>query len=100
MSTWKLTKKARSDFAEILRYTRDTWGEEQADRYLDRLLEAFDLIAQKPGVGRPCDRLASGLRRFEQGRHAFFYRKDRNGILISRILHQRMLPAEPHFIDE
>ena len=99
MSTWKLTRKARSDFAEIILYTKDTWGEEQAERYLARLLDGLDLIAQKPGVGRPCDMLASGLRRLEQGKHVIFYKPDRNGIIVSRILHQRMLPARPQFMD-
>jgi toxin ParE1/3/4 len=99
VSTWKLTKKARSDFDEILLYTIDTWGEEQAERYRTLLLHGLDLIAQKPGVGRPCDRLASGLRRFEQGKHVIFYKPDGNGILVSRILHQRMLPGRPQFMD-
>jgi plasmid stabilization system protein ParE len=32
------------------------------------------------------------LRRLEYGRHVVFYRVEANGIVISRILHQRMLP--------
>jgi len=32
------------------------------------------------------------LRRLEHGKHAVFYRQERDGILVSRILHQRMLP--------
>jgi toxin ParE1/3/4 len=99
VSTWKLTRKARSDFAEILLYTIDTWGEEQAERYRALLLHGFDLIAQKPGVGRPCKALVPGLCRFEQGKHVIFYKPDRTGIVVSRILHQRMLPARPQFMD-
>ena len=99
MSTWKLTQKAQSDFAEILLYTIDTWGEEQAERYLARLLDGFDLIAEKPGLGRSCDRLASGLRRFELGKHVIFYKPDRNGVLIGKILHRSRLPIRPHFMD-
>ena len=34
----------------------------------------------------------------ESGRHVVFYREDTGGILVSRILHQRMLP-ERHVID-
>jgi plasmid stabilization system protein ParE len=33
------------------------------------------------------------------GRHVIFYRRETKGILVSRILHQRMLP-ERHAIDE
>lgn len=99
MSKWKLTRKAQSDFAGILIYTKNTWGEEQAERYLAGLLNGLDLITQEPGIGRSCGRLGSGLRRFERGKHVIFYKPDRNGILVSRILHQRMLPAQPHFMD-
>ena len=35
----------------------------------------------------------------ERGRHVVFYRIEAQGILISRILHQRMLP-ERQIIDE
>ncbi len=98
MSAWTLTRKAQSDFAEILLYTKDTWGEEQAERYLARLLDGLDLIAREPGIGRVCDRLVPRLRRFELGRHVIFYKPDRTGILVSRILHQSRLPNQPHFI--
>jgi plasmid stabilization system protein ParE len=40
-----------------------------------------------------------GLRRMEQGKHVVFYREEPGGILISRILHQRMLP-ENQAIDD
>jgi plasmid stabilization system protein ParE len=35
----------------------------------------------------------------EHGKHVVFYRQERGGILISRILHQRMLP-ERHDTDD
>jgi plasmid stabilization system protein ParE len=37
-------------------------------------------------------RFAPGLRRLEHGKHVVFYRQERGGILVSRILHQGMLP--------
>jgi plasmid stabilization system protein ParE len=36
----------------------------------------------------------------EQGRHVVFYRQQPDGILISRILHQRMLPDSQDIDDE
>jgi plasmid stabilization system protein ParE len=39
------------------------------------------------------------LRRLEHGKHVVFYRREPRGILITRILHQRMLP-ERHAIDD
>jgi len=44
-------------------------------------------------------KFAPGLRRMKQGKHVVFYREEPGGILISRILHQSMLP-EKQAIDE
>jgi len=51
-------------------------------------------------LGRLCDDVRPGLRRHEHGRHVVFYRQGRGGILISRILHQRMLPDRQAIEDE
>jgi plasmid stabilization system protein ParE len=37
------------------------------------------------------DEVRPGLRRLEHGMHVVFYRQERGDILVSRILHQRML---------
>jgi plasmid stabilization system protein ParE len=50
-------------------------------------------------LGRPCDWIRPGLYRFEKGRHVLFYRRREDGILISRVLHQSMLPEQRHFED-
>jgi toxin ParE1/3/4 len=61
--------------------------------------EFCQLLADKPQLGRPYDEVRLGLRRMEHGKHVVFYREEPSGILISRILHQRMLP-ENLSIDE
>jgi hypothetical protein len=48
-------------------------------------------------MGRGCDSVSNGLRRFEHGKHVVFYRIVTEGILIVRVLHQRMLPMKPRF---
>jgi antitoxin ParD1/3/4 len=46
-------------------------------------------------LGRPCDDIRPGLRRMEHGKHVVFYRLQKpGGILVVRILHQRMLPEK------
>lgn len=99
MSTYRLGPKGASDLAEIFDRTVDTWGEQQAEDYVDELARCFQLLADSPGLGRACDLIAPGIRRFEVGKHVIFYKPDRNGIIVSRILHQRMLPSQPHFMD-
>ena len=57
------------------------------------------MLADNPTLGRRCDDVRPDLRRMECGRHVVFYREDSGGILVSRILHQRMLPKR-HDIDD
>jgi len=99
LSTYRLGPKGASDLAEIFDYTVDTWGEQQAQNYIDELARCFQLLADSPGLGRACDPIFPGIRRFEQGKHVIFYKPARNGIIVSRILHQGMLPARPQFMD-
>ena len=81
-------------------YTLRTWGEAQTDRYICQLEDCCQLIADNPALGRPCDQIRPGLRRMEQGNHVVFYREEPAGILISRILHRRMLPDKQAIDDE
>jgi toxin ParE1/3/4 len=96
----RFSRRAEADLEDIGRYTLRTWGEAQADRYLGELENCCQLIADNPARGRPCDDIRSGLRRIEQSKHVLFYREESGGILISRILHQRMLPDRQAIDDE
>jgi toxin ParE1/3/4 len=80
-------------------WTLRTSGEDQALRYIDDLEACCQALARNPRSGRPCDHVRPGLCRMEQGKHVVFYRCEPEGILFSRILHQRVLP-ERHPIDE
>ncbi len=85
---------------EIADYTLNTWGEDQVVRYLNRLESCCRKLGARPGLGRPCDGIRPGLRRMEHGKHVIFYREDAEGILISRILHQSMLPEKQPMEDD
>ena len=77
---------------DIAAYTVQEWGEDQAIRYIDGLESCCEQLANTPKLGRPCSSIRPGLRRIEHGRHVVFYRVEPDGVLVSRILHQRMLP--------
>jgi len=94
----RFSQHAEADVMSIATYTLQTWGEEQAARYIDDLEACRQMLAGDPALGRTCDDIRPGLRRMERGRHVVFYRHEAEGILVSRILHQRMLP-ERHSID-
>lgn len=80
-------------------YTLRRWGRVQTIRYIDELETCCQRLADNPELGRACDHVRPGLRRMEHAQHAVFYRAKAGGILISRILHRRMLP-ERHGIDD
>ena len=99
MAWYRFSRMAETDLLGIATYTLNTWGEEQTVSYIDGLESCCRQLVNNPQLGRACDQVRPGLRRLEYGRHVVFYRVEANGIVISRILHQRMLP-ERQDIDE
>jgi toxin ParE1/3/4 len=93
---FRFSRRAEADLLSIGEYTLRMWGKAQAARYIGELEMCCQTMADNPGLGRPCDDVRPGLRRLEHRKHVIFYRQDREGILISRILHERMLP-DRHF---
>ena len=99
MAAFRFSRRAEADLLSIGDYTLRTWGRAQAVRYLGELEVCCQTLADNPALGRLCDEVRPGLRRLEHGKHVVFYRQERGGILVSRILHQRMLP-ELHSTDD
>jgi toxin ParE1/3/4 len=81
----------------IIEYNSTQWNADQALRYGAGLRECFRSLARNPGIGRACDLVSPGLRRFEHEKHVVFYRVATGGIRISRVLRQRMLPGNSRF---
>ena len=100
MATFRLSRLAEADLTNIGAYTLRTWGEDQTIRYLDGLEAHCRQLADNPELGRACDHIRPGLRRMEHGRHVVFYRIEAGGVLVSRILHRRMLPEKRSIDDE
>ena len=90
MVDYRLSSRAASDLAEIADYTIETFGIEQARRYRDELESCFQTLADNPMIGRSADDLSANLRRYEHRSHIVFYRPIEQGILVVRVLHQRM----------
>jgi len=99
VSKFRFSRRAEADLLSIADYTLRKWGKAQAIRYLGELEACCQLLADNPALGRLCDEVRVGLRRHEHGKHVLFYRQERGGILLSRILHQRMLP-DRHVMDD
>jgi len=92
MTAYRFSRIARLDLIKIADKTLDHWGSEQAVRYIDSLQRCFGLIPANPEIGLKCDRIRKHYRRIEHEKHVVFYRARKDGILIVRILHQRVMP--------
>jgi toxin ParE1/3/4 len=91
MANYKLTVKAVDDLTDIWSYTVDSWSEEQADKYYNLLVDAFDDVATKPFLGKDYSEITEKLRGLGIGKHIIFYRETKeNEIEIIRILHEQM----------
>jgi toxin ParE1/3/4 len=97
MATLRFSRSAQADLLSIGAYTLQTWNASQAERYLDSLEHCAKMLAGNPLLGRRCDWIRPGLYRFEKERHVLFYRREGDGVLVSRILHQSMLPEQQPF---
>lgn len=97
MNHASVSLEAEADIDAIAAYTTNKWGWRQTDRYLGQLEDCFQLLAERPSIGRSCDTVQAGLRRFEVGKHVVFYRFESGGIRIVRVLHQQMLPTKSRF---
>jgi toxin ParE1/3/4 len=87
---YRLTPAAARDLEGIWLYTFEQWGAEQAHRYTDELIAAFDRLASNPLIGTACDDIRKGYRRRRVGRHAIYFRVTSYGIAVIRVLHERM----------
>ncbi len=81
---------ARQDLGAIWRYTRDRWGEPQADLYLRQLDAGIQSLIEYPDIGESCDHIRAGYRKLHVNRHLIFYRRSDVEIEVVRVLHQAM----------
>ena len=90
MPKFRLSSRAETDLSEIADYTIETFGLDQARRYVKELEACFQALARKPSDGRPADELAPKLMGFRCQSHIVFYVPDEEGILVIRVLHKSM----------
>ncbi|OOF03797.1 plasmid stabilization protein ParE [Salinivibrio sp. MA440] len=91
MKPFQLTNKAKSDLKDIALFTFRRWGREQRNIYLKQFDESFWLLAENPDIGKTCDGIRDGYRKFPQGSHVIFYQQiGSQNIQIIRILHKSM----------
>jgi plasmid stabilization system protein ParE len=92
MASTRIQEAASHRLDEIYRYSRERWGEKQADRYITGLFAAFAKIESRGVVSKPvpAEFTVSGFF-FRYEHHVGYWRRLSNGdIGIVTILHERM----------
>ena len=89
---YQISSEAQNDLENIWLYTFENWSIQQADRYLQLLLDEIEYLAANPDSGRDWSSIRKDYRSSKVKSHIIFYRKQTNkaDIEIIRILHQRM----------
>ena len=91
MRRFDLTRSARADLKSIARHTQERWGVRQRNAYLKEVDQVFRALAKNPSMGRACDDIREGYRKFPHGSHVVYYRLvGEEELLIVRILHMTM----------
>jgi len=91
MKAFELTKEAKNDLRKMARFTEKRWGRDQRFLYIKQFDDAFHLLAKSPALGKQCDFIKEGYRKFPQGSHILFYREaSKSKIIIIRVLHKNM----------
>ena len=90
MPNYRLTPAAKSDLLEIWNYTVETWGEKQAEKYLQDIEVKLEKLAANPELGKRRSEISPGYYSFPGEKHIIFYLQSGNYIDIIGILHRRM----------
>jgi len=94
---FRLTNAAKNDLVGIAKFTQQRWGVDQRNKYLTQLDDTFHRLADTPQLGKSCDYIKPGYRKFPVASHVIYYRTSSNRIEIIRVLHKRMDVSESIF---
>ena len=86
----RLTREAKQDFADIVLYSRRTWGAEQKTTYRKRIGQALRRLIAHPRIEQPRDDLFLGCRVLRVGEHMIYdHQPGDSEIVILRMLQAR-----------
>lgn len=94
MSDYRLTPEARTDLIEIRRYTLETWGTAQSQKYLSELRKTLRVLAGTPAPGRARADLGSDVFSFPHASHVIYYVIHEERLVVFAAQHKRMVPRK------
>ncbi|WP_084439938.1 type II toxin-antitoxin system RelE/ParE family toxin [Dyadobacter alkalitolerans] len=91
MSEYKISKLDQNDLENIWEYTLREWSSNQAEKYLDGLLNCFQALGDKRIEGKPAEHIREEYFKCRFLKHQIFYRQSPDyKIEIIRVLHVSM----------
>ncbi|PRA45273.1 plasmid stabilization protein ParE [Ochrobactrum sp. MYb68] len=86
---YQLTPLAEADLKDIWVYILHEWSLEQANSYINDVIDAFEGLRDGSKRGRLID-IRPGYLKYAVGSHVFYFREHENTLLVVRVLHGRM----------
>ncbi len=90
MSLYVFSNEAENDLIEIYRYGFINYGESKADLYIEALKEKYQFLADMPNLCTDREEFNPSIKIHHHKKHLIIYVIETNGILIVRVLHERM----------
>jgi plasmid stabilization system protein ParE len=83
-----MSPAAEQDVLSALEYTRIFWGDAQAERYGQTIMEGLKILQHMPKSGRLRPDLSPKHRSYPIAHHIALYFVEQNTIFLSRFVHQ------------
>lgn len=90
MPRYRVSRKAQNDIRDIGQYTEKQWGRAQRRDYLNGMTAQFEALSEHPNVAPQRHEFEPPVRFARYQHHVIVYTEDAEGILIVRVLHERM----------
>jgi toxin ParE1/3/4 len=88
--TLRFRPQAKRDVAEIRRYSRATWGADQAKLYMEALTACVDRVAEGTAVTTSFETEGLIFQRSRCREHLIYFIETQTSVDVVRILHPRM----------
>lgn len=82
----RLAPRAIADLDDIWRYSAERWSLERADRYIDEMVRAFELVASIPTLARERPEFKPPVRIHAHQSHVIVYALGADEVIILRVL--------------
>ncbi len=86
LADYRLTPNAEADLEDIWRYTAQAWSPDQADTYIDSLVQTIETLVAMPTIAREREEFDPTVRIHPAAEHLIIYRVEESFLLVIRIL--------------